>query len=199
MIIIALTGGIGSGKSTVRRIFEEMGAVGIDADEIARAVVEPGTKGAREVREVFGDSFFDDRGRLRRKEMARLVFTDSSARRKLEAILHPEIRNREERQIREAALKDPEAIVVVEVPLLAETIGSEPYDVVVTVTAPENLRVERLTESGRYDRHEAQARISHQSKDDARERISDYVIDNSGSLEETVKQVGNVLSDLQMS
>jgi len=196
MLVIAITGGIGSGKSTVREIFEEMGAVGIDADELAREVVEPGRRGSIKVREAFGSSFFDDRGKLKRKEMARLVFSDPPARRKLETILHPEIRARESKKISEAARNDPEAVVAVEVPLLAETRGKEPYDIVINVTAPEEVRLDRLSASGRHDRSEAQARIDHQTKDEARIRIADYVIDNGGTRENTAKQVKKVLSDL---
>jgi len=196
MLVIAITGGIGSGKSTVREIFEEMGAVGIDADELAREVVEPGTRGAVKVRKVFGPTFFNDRGRLKRREMAHLVFSDPPARRKLETILHPEIRAREAEKINETARNDPGAVVAVEVPLLAETRGKEPYDIVINVTAPEEVRLDRLSASGRYDRSEAQARIDHQTKDEARIRIADYVIDNGGTRENTAKQVKKVLSDL---
>jgi len=196
MLVIAITGGIGSGKSTVRKIFEEMGAVGIDADELARKVVESGSKGALEVREAFGPSFFDDQNRLKRKAMARLVFSDPSARKKLESILHPKIRAEESRMISEISRNNPDAIVAVEVPLLAETQGKEPYDVVVSVTAPENVRLDRLVAAGRYERPEAQARIGHQTKDDSRARIADYVIDNSGTREETVNQAKAVLSAL---
>ncbi|TNF46629.1 dephospho-CoA kinase [bacterium] len=197
MLVIAITGGIGSGKSTVRRIFQEMGAVGIDADELARRVVEPGSKGAREVREAFGPSFFDEQGELKRKEMAELVFSDPSARKKLEAILHPKIRAEESRMINDACRKDPDAIIAVEVPLLAETGSEEPYDVVVSVIAPESVRLDRLAASGRYKRPEAQARIGHQTEDEARTRIADYVIDNSGTQEETASQVKAVLSVLK--
>jgi dephospho-CoA kinase len=197
MLVIAITGGIGSGKSTVRKIFEEMGAVGIDADELARKVVESGSNGALEVREAFGASFFDDQGRLKRKEMAHLVFSDPSARKKLESILHPKIRAEESRMISEISRNNPDAIVAVEVPLLVETRGKEPYDVVVNVTAPENVRLDRLAASGRYERPEAQARIEHQTKDDARARIADYVIDNRGARKETVNQVRAILSALR--
>jgi len=196
MLVIAITGGIGSGKSTVREIFVEMGAVGLDADDLARVAVEPGTRGATKVREVFGESFFDDQGWLKRKKMAKLVFSDPFARRKLESILHPEIRDLEDERIREVGRRDPEAIVAVEVPLLAETRGKEPYDVVINVTAPENVRLDRLVASGKYERTEARARMAHQSKDEARERVSDYVIDNGGSREKTVKQVIAALAEL---
>jgi dephospho-CoA kinase len=194
MLVIAITGGIGSGKSTVRKIFEEMGAVGIDADELARKVVESGSKGALEVREAFGPSFFDDQGRLKRRQMAHLVFSDLSARKKLEAILHPKIRAAESRMIREISRNNKDAVIAVEVPLLVETQGKEPYDIVVSVTAPEKVRLDRLAASGRYERSETQARIEHQTKDEARARIADYVIDNSGTRKETASQVKSVLS-----
>ena len=120
MPVIAITGGLGSGKSTVREIFEELGAVGVDADQLARMVVEPGTEGAERVRETFGADCFDRQGRLDRKKMASIVFNDKAALLRLEAILHPLIRKAEARMVAQYREKEPGSLVVIEIPLLVE-------------------------------------------------------------------------------
>ena len=197
MPVIAITGGIGSGKSTVRRIFEELGADGIDTDELARKVVEPGTEGSRQVREVFGENCFDQGGRLDRKRLALEVFNDKAARSRLESILHPLISEEEALFIRDCKRNDPAGLVVVEVPLLAEGGRYPGYDGVILVTAPEKTRLQRLERSGRYTREDVAARIKSQASESDREKLANWTVDNSGTLEETTSQVKRILNDLQ--
>ena len=196
MRIIAITGGIGSGKSTVRRLFEEQGAVGIDADALARRVVEPGTEGALRIREAFGPEYFGTDGRLDRRRMAETVFADPRALKKLEAILHPLIRAAERDQIRKVEKESPDALVVVEIPLLAEGGRSAEYDGVVLVTAPRKVRISRLAASGRYSREEAEARMDRQAGDLERLSLATWTVENGGSLEDTERQIRKVLRSL---
>ena len=199
MPVIAITGGIGSGKSTVREILEKLGAAGIDADDLARQVVEPGTVGAALVSRVFGDKFFCGNGRLDRKKLAEEVFKNPASRLKLESILHPLIRKAESRLIRQALGKNPEQVVAVEIPLLVEGGRSPTYDGIVLVTASEKVRLDRLVESGAYSREEALARMNSQAEEKDRAGIADWKIDNSGSLQETKKQVEIVFNRFSRS
>jgi dephospho-CoA kinase len=196
MPVIAITGGIGSGKSTVRRIFEELGADGIDTDELARKVVEPGTEGSRQVREVFGENCFDQEGRLDRKRLAREVFNDKAARSRLESILHPLIREEEALFIRDCKRNDPAGLVVVEVPLLAEGGRFPGYDGVILVMAPEKTRLQRLERSGKYTRKDITARMKSQAPDSERAKLANWTIDNGGNLDETVKQIKKIFCGL---
>ncbi len=198
MIVVAITGGLGSGKSTIRRLFEEEGAVGVDADAIARLAVEPGTEGAERIRIAFGPAFFDLKGHLKREKMAALVFSDPPARKKLEAILHPLIRAEEARIIEDLSRKCPDAVVAVEIPLLAEGEGRDGYTAVVAVTAPENIRLDRLVSSGRYSRAGAMARMRSQTTDDERIRLADFVVDNGGSIDDSRRQVVVIMNALPM-
>ncbi len=196
MRIIAITGGIGSGKSTVRQMFEKLGAVGIDADELARQVVRPGSEGARHLAESFGQTFFDREGRLDRKKMAEKVFTEPDARLTLERILHPLIRAAEKKLIQEIRAHNPKAVVVVEIPLLTEGGRATDYDGVVLVTAPESVRSTRLVQSGKYSQGEAALRMSSQAEDRDRMAESKWIVDNSGNLDFTALQVRKIYESL---
>lgn len=196
MPVIAITGGIGSGKSSVRKALEELGALGVDTDELARRVVEPGSAGARMVRDAFGEGFFDREGRLDRKRMAEEVFHDPDARLRLEAILHPLIRELEADIVSRALQEDPSRLVVVEVPLLTDPARAAVYDGVLLVTAPRDVRLRRLAESGRYTGEEALARMRSQASDELRKGLATWVLDNGGSREETSRQLDRILAEL---
>ena len=196
MIVIAITGGIGAGKSTVRRMFEDLGAFGIDADELARQVVEPGTVGAAMLREAFGPGFFNRNGHLDRGLMAQKVFTDPAAKNTIESILHPLIRKAEKERLEQVRVQQPGAVAMVEIPLLAEGGRSKEYDGVVLVTAPENVRVSRLVDAGRYEYNEALARMASQVADGEREKVADWTVDNGRRPEETEKQVKKIYDAL---
>ena len=199
MKIIAITGGIGAGKSTVRKMFEEQGAVGIDADDLARQVVLPGSRGAWQLQEAFGPRFFDHEGNLDRKLMAKEVFGNPASLRTLESILHPLIREAEKTFLERLSVQDPGAVIAVEIPLLAEVGRARDYDFVVLVTAPESLRISRLVEAGAYSYDDAAARIASQADDEEREKLADWVVDNGGDPEETKKQVQNIFKVLGQS
>jgi len=182
---IGLTGGIGSGKSTVSRLLGEHGAVIVDADAIAREVVAPGTQGLAAIVEAFGAAVLAADGSLDRPRLAAVVFADPEARGTLDGIVHPLVRARA-RELEAAA--PPGAVVVHDVPLLAETGQGSAYDVVVVVEADPDMRVARLVERG-LTAEDARARIAVQATDEERRAIADVVLDNSGTPEELAEQV----------
>jgi len=178
---IGLTGGIGSGKSTAAGRFAELGALVIDADALAREVVEPGTEGLAAVVAEFGEQVLDGAGRLDRPALARVVFGDDAARGRLNAILHPRIRARAAELIAEAP---PGTVVVQDVPLLVETGQSGPYDLVVVVEAPDELRVRRLGRDRGMPAEEVRARMAAQATDEQRRAAADVVLINDGTPED---------------
>jgi dephospho-CoA kinase len=195
VVLVALTGGIGSGKSTVAHRFGQRGAVVVDADAAARAVVEPGTPALARLVERFGAGILAPDGSLDRPALAALAFADEDSRRALEAITHPAIIEDMDRRI---AAAPPDAVVVVEVQLLAETwAGNErPYDAVVVVEAPREVRLERLAAKG-MSRDDAERRMAAQATDEERRAIATYAIENAGDLAGLDEQVDAVWADLR--
>ena len=187
MLRIGLTGGIGSGKSTVAARLAELGAVVIDSDQLAREVVEPGSPGLARVVERFGSGVLAPDGSLDRPGLGRLVFGDPAALADLNAIVHPLVRARSEALTAEAAGAGA-AVVVHDVPLLVENKLAAGYDRVVVVEAPLPLRLQRLAGRG-LDPDTARARIAAQASDEERRAVADIVLDNSGSVEELRAQV----------
>lgn len=183
---VGLTGGIAAGKSIVARQLADLGAVIIDSDRLAREVVEPGTAGLAAIRRRFGDDILLPDGRLDRAKLAQIVFTDAQARADLNAIVHPLVRAE---AIRLAALAPPDAVVVQVIPLLVETGQQDVFDRVVVVDLPEQAQLDRLMQRDRLTRPQAQARIAAQASRAERLAIADDVIDNSGSPEQTARQV----------
>jgi dephospho-CoA kinase len=180
---IAVTGGIGSGKSSVSSRLAEHGAVVVDADALAREVVEPGTPGLAAVVAEFGKGVLRDDGSLDRPALAAIVFADPERRAALEAIVHPLVG---ERSAALLAAAPRDAVVVYDVPLLAESLAGRgslghDFDLVVTVAAPVEMRVARLVARG-LPEADARARIAAQASDDDRAAIADHVLDNSGDL-----------------
>jgi len=191
---VGLTGGIGAGKSEVSRRLAGHGAVVIDADAIAREVVEPGTDGLAEVVEAFGPGVLGPDGRLDRPGLGAVVFADPERRNRLNAIIHPRVGERMAELEREAG---PGAIVVHDVPLIAEGGRAGAYDLVVVVDAPPRVQVERLIRNRGMTRDQARARMAAQAGREQRLAIADIVIDNSGSLAELDRQVGDLWADLR--
>lgn len=188
MLRIGLTGGIGSGKSTVAGLLAARGAVVIDADRIAREVVEPGTPGLAAVVDAFGDDILAADGSLDRPALAAVVFADPDARARLDGIVHPLVR---ERAVELAADAPPDAVLVNDVPLLVETGQAGSYDLVVVVEAELGTRLARLVERG-VPEADARARIAAQATDEQRRAAADVVLDNSGTLEELADQVARL-------
>ncbi|MDR4532530.1 dephospho-CoA kinase [Glutamicibacter sp. PS] len=186
MIHVGLTGGIASGKSTVAQRLVELGAVLIDADAIARAVVLPGTPGLAAICERFGEQVLGPDGSLDRPALGSLVFADPQAREALNAIVHPLVRAEATRQ-REAALAAE--VVVEDIPLLVETGQAERFDSVWVVVAPRELRIARMLEHRAMTRQEAEARIDAQASDEQRAAVADVLLQNDGSLESLRDQV----------
>lgn len=191
-MLIALTGGIASGKSTVARRFAELGAVVIDADRLAREVVEPGTPGLARIAEEFGAGVLGADGRLDRVALGAIVFGDEEARRRLNAITHPAVGERSRALFAAAREADPDGVVVYDVPLLVDGAGRgrvDEFDGVVVVSAGEETRVQRLVRLRGMDESEARRRIAAQAPEAARLAIADHVIHADGTLEETLAQV----------
>ncbi len=188
MLLIGLTGGIGSGKSTVAERFAELGAVVVDADRIAREVVEPGTPGLAEIVDRFGPEVLDADGALDRPAMAATVFGDDEARAALNAITHPRIA---ERSAERFAGAPDDAIVVHDMPLLVELEMTPNYHLTVIVAAPEDVRVRRLVERGLED-SDARARIRAQATEQQRRAVADVWLDNSGTREQLLESVDTV-------
>jgi dephospho-CoA kinase len=184
MRTVGLTGGIGSCKSTVARLLVGHGAHVVDADAIAREVVEPGEPALEAIRERFGTGVVAADGTLDRPALARIVFAEEAARRDLEAITHPAIRARiEERFAEHAAAEADEAgerVVVLDHPLLVETGLADAFETVVVVTAPSEVRVRRLVDRGMTE-HDARARMASQATDSERRAVATHVLDNGGS------------------
>jgi dephospho-CoA kinase len=182
---IGLTGGIGSGKSTVAGLLAARGARIVDADRIAREVVEPGTPGLEAVAAAFGPGVLTPDGALDRPALAAVVFADAEARRRLDGIVHPLVRARAAEVV---AAAPPDAVVVQDVPLLVETGQAGSYDLVLVVEADLDTRVRRLVGRG-VSEEDARARIAAQATDDQRRAVADVVLDNSGTVEELEAQV----------
>ena len=190
MLSIALTGGIGTGKSAVGEIFDELGAIVIDSDQLSRDVIERGTPGFDEVVARFGDVILVD-GEISRSKLAEIVFVDEKARKDLESIIHPRVREIAERVLARAP---EDAIVINEIPLLFETQGQGRFDLVITVEASDESRTKRLIDRG-LKSYQIEKRISAQASRAERESISDYVIENDEGLEELERKVRMLWED----
>ncbi|MEV0619890.1 dephospho-CoA kinase [Nonomuraea sp. NPDC050404] len=193
MLKIGLTGGIGSGKSEVARRLSAKGAMVIDADKIAREVVEPGTAGLARVVATFGEEVLHPDGSLNREKLGSYVFADSEKLAALNAIVHPLVGERVAQLQREAA---DDTIMVYDVPLLVENNLAPMYDVVIVVDAPDRLRIERLAEHRGMAEADAKARIAAQATRGDRLAAADIVIPNEGPLEELDARVDEVWQDL---
>jgi dephospho-CoA kinase len=195
MLLVGLTGGIGAGKSTVAELLVTRGATLVDADVVARAVVEPGQPALDRLVERFGPGVVGPDGRLDRPGLARVAFVDDESRRALEAITHPAINDEFQRRI-DAAPDD--AIVVCDVPLLAESpqARARGYKTVIVVEAPRELRLERLEGRG-LARADAEARMAAQATDEERRALATHVVDNSGDRAHLEAQVDEIWTDLE--
>ena len=196
MRLIGLTGGIGSGKSTVAALLRELGATVIDADEATRAVQAPGSPGLQQLVEAFGPEILTPDGALDRPRLAAIAFSDPEARRRLNEIVHPLVREWMAERQREAAERG-DAAVVLEVPLLFETRGAEGLDAVVLVYAPEDVQLKRLIEARGMDEQAARARIASQMPIEEKRRLASHVIPNTGTLEQLRTETERTWADVQ--
>jgi dephospho-CoA kinase len=194
MLRVGLTGGIGSGKSEVSKRLSAQGAIVIDADQIAREVVAPGTDGLAEVVAAFGPVVLGPDGSLDRPKLGDLVFADPQLLAKLNAIVHPRVGARM-RELEDTA--GPGAIVVHDVPLIAENQLADGYDLVVVVDVPPRIQLDRLVRLRGMSREQAQARMAAQATREQRLAVAGMVVDNSGSLAELDRQVGDLWTELR--
>jgi dephospho-CoA kinase len=187
MLLIGLTGGIGSGKSTALRVFKKLGAHVIDADALARKAVEPGKPAWRDIKQRFGAAVFHKNGRLDRKKLAARVFNNKKALKELNAIVHPRVKAMEAELINGIKKSDKNAVIVVDAPMMIEAGFHRSKDVLVVMDSTEENQVKRTVKSGRLNRRQAKARIRAQMPAAQKKKFADYVIENSGTLAECRK------------
>ncbi len=191
MIKVALTGGIGSGKSAAGDFFEDLGAVVVDADQLSRDVIERGTDGFDELVATFGDEILTN-GVLDRSKLGQIVFADPKARKTLEEIIHPRVAA----SFEEIVEKSPaDAVIVYQIPILVETKGQDRFDYIITVEATIENRIARLKNRG-LKGYEIEARLKAQASDAERAAIADAVFNNDGDLDQLLRQVENIYEDI---
>ncbi|MDF2836408.1 MAG: dephospho-CoA kinase [Paenibacillus sp.] len=188
-MIIGLTGGIASGKSTVGRMLTERGAKLVDADEVAREIVRPGEPALEAIASLFGQAVLHPDGTLNRQALGDIVFRDKEQLSRLEAITHPAIRKRMQARIHSYESQNPNGLAVADVPLLYETKQEALYEGIMVVYVPAELQLGRLMARSGMPREEASRRISLQMGMEEKRKRADWLIDNSGTLEETERQV----------
>ncbi|MCX6439316.1 MAG: dephospho-CoA kinase [Actinobacteria bacterium] len=191
MHVIALTGGIGCGKSLAAEYFADLGAIVIDADQLARAAIERGSVGFDQVVSIFGDSILNN-GDIDRRALGELIFKDFTFKNKLENVIHPWVRHKFEEAV--ASLKADQSLVY-EIPLLFETGGQDRFDLVITVESIMENRISRLRARGLHI-SEIEARIAAQATREQRESIADFLIENDGSEDELLRKVENIWDEL---
>jgi len=197
MLVVGLTGGIASGKSTVSDMFKEAGIPVVCADELAHEAVKAGSPALEEIRRCFGEEVISPNGELDRAVMARLVFGDQSKRELLESIIHPKVAEEKDKLLTRLE-RQGHRLAVVDVPLLYETGWERFFDLVVVVYVPERLQVERLVARDNMSEEDARARLLAQMPIEEKKSRADHVVDNAGSLERTREQVEGILRRLRV-
>ena len=196
MPLLALTGGIASGKSTIAARLAEHGAVVIDADALVRELQQPGQPVLAAIAEAFGPSVLTPSGELDRAALGAIVFADRAKLGVLNGIVHPAVKEESQRRFRAALDADPRAVVVYDVPLLAEARGTGEWDLVVVAHAPAEVRVARMVANRGMSEEEARARVANQVSDQERLKLADRVIDTAGSIDETLAQADALWAEL---
>jgi len=196
MIIVGLTGSVGTGKSTVTKFFEELGAYIIDWDDLARKVTHPHLKAWKEIVEYFGKGILNDDLTINRQKLAEIVFSDREKVAKLNQIVHPEVFKEDERITNKVKSLDPDALIIKDIPLLFEVARPIFVDKVVVVSASEQTQLRRLEEKG-MSREDARSRIKSQLPLEEKIKSADFVINNDGPLEETKRQIEEIYSLLR--
>lgn len=196
-LLVGVTGGIASGKSTVARMLEELGATVIDFDALSRSVVEPGKPAWKEIVAYFGEQVLLEDKTLDRKKISEIVFRDPEKRKRLEGFTHPRIYEDFRRLVKEYTQKDPEVIIQVVVPLLIEANLQYLFHKLLLVYIPQEKQIERLMDRDKISREMAQNILTAQLPIDEKKGYADFIVDNSGSLEETKRQIGEVWQKLK--
>ena len=197
MLIVGLTGGVASGKSTISNILREEGAYLIDADQIARDLVRPYTPTWHELIKTFGEEILQPDGSIHRKKLAAIVFSNPEKRSLLNRILHPRIKEETQRRLKEIGQKDPEAVVVIDAALLVETGDYREMDRVIVVYSTQAQQIERLRERDRASEEEARRIVSAQMPPEEKLNVADFVIRNERSLEETRQKARELFQELR--
>ena len=188
MIVVGLTGTVGTGKSTVARFFKELGAYIVDWDELAREVIRPHSKAWSEIVDYFGKHSLNEDSTINRGKLAKAVFSDKEKLEKLNQIVHPEVFREDERITEEIRRSDSDALIIKDIPLLREVAPPISVDKIIVVSARAETQLRRLEEKG-MSREDAQNRIKSQLPIEEKIKCADFVIDNDGSPEETKRQV----------
>ena len=196
MIIVGLTGSVGTGKSTVTNFFRELGAYIIDWDELAREVIRPHSRAWKEIVEYFGKGILNDDLTINRQKLAEIVFSDKAKVAKLNQIVHPEVFKKDERITSEIKSLDPDALIIKDIPLLFELTRPIFVDKIVVVSASEQTQLKRLEEKG-MSREDARRRIKSQLPLEKKIKSADFVINNDGPIKETKRQVEEIYSLLR--
>jgi dephospho-CoA kinase len=197
MLLVGLTGGIASGKSTVSEVWREEGAFVVDADRIARELVQPGRPAWQEILRLFGEEILQADQTLHRKRLAALVFSSKEKREKLNGLLHPRIMEEMDRQIQEIRRKDPEAIVIVDAALLVETGDYRKMDRLVVVQTTETQQIQRLVRRDGITPEEANRIVSAQFPQEEKVKVADVVLRNEGSIEEMRQKTREMFQELK--
>jgi len=197
MLIVGLTGGVASGKTAASQVLKEEGAYIIDADQIARELVQPPKPAWNELIRAFGKDILQEDGSIHRKKLAEKVFADPKQRKRLNQILHPRIKEEMGRRTKEIGQKDPEAIVVIDAPLLVELGDHYEMDKLIVVTSTQTQQIERLKERDGIGPEAALKILSSQMSLGEKVKLADFIIGNEGSLEETKKRAREVFKELK--
>jgi dephospho-CoA kinase len=197
MLRVGLTGGLATGKSFVGHALAELGCYLIEADKLGHEVMLPGAEAYEAIVREFGDPILDPGGQIDRRKLSALVWDHPERLEKLNAIVHPAVRDREEHRIAEIAQSEPRAIAVVAAAILVETGSYRNFDKLIVVSCTAEQQMERALKRGSYSREEILARLSRQLPLEEKLRVADYVIDTSGSKESTLAQVRTVYESLR--
>jgi dephospho-CoA kinase len=198
MILVGLTGGVATGKSTVAKMFKQCGATMIDADLLARQVVEPSKPAWREIVKTFGKAVLNPNRSLNRQALGSIVFRNRTKRRQLERIIHPRVAREQQRLVRRIAKRKPHAVILYEVPLLFEAGVDKRVDKIIVVTADRNTQVARLKKRNGHSRTEALRRISSQMPLSKKIRQADYVLNGTLPRPSLRKQIGQLFKSLRL-
>ena len=189
MKIIGLTGGFKAGKSTVAKMLLELGAEVIDADKLARKALKPDSSTYKKIIKEFGEKFLDDEGRINRRKLAKLVFSNKEKLNLLNSIVHPYVIDKVKEKIYRTKQSNPDAIVIVDAPLLYEAGMQNMMDKIIVVSATKNKQIQRARETTSLSEYEVKRRIENQLPLSKKEKLADIVIENNGTLEDTRSQV----------
>ncbi len=199
MLKVGLTGSIAVGKSFVLGVFRDLGCFVLDADAVARDVVEPGTPGLRQVADAFGESVIRSDGSLDRSRLGQIVFSDEEKRLKLNSIIHPLVFEEQDRWLRAREAEDPDGIAIVDAALMIESGGYRRFDVLIVVWCDPDLQLKRLMSRDGLTKADAERRIASQMPQEEKKRFAHHLIDTSGTLEDTRRLATEVFHQLKAS